>query len=93
MEAELRYEITYKKELQSQKAKSESKTSNLVPIVPFRFDSKILDSINFTDPGTKKNVVPKRREADINVLNQIKTEARLCIDELNEIENERAQII
>ena len=56
-----------------------------MPIVPFRFDNKMLDSINFTD--NKKKGATKGPEADINVLNQIKTEARLCIDELNEIEN------
>ena len=91
LQAEVKYNITYKKELQAQKGKSESKNPSLVPIVPYRFDSKMLDSINFVD--NKKNGTTKGREADINVLNQIKTEALLCIDELNELENERAQII
>ena len=91
----MKFEVNYKKEVSAQKAKSEAKISNnLIPIVPYRFDSKLLDGINF-EPVNKKNTTNnnKGQQADINVLNQIKTEARLCIDSLNEFENERAQIL
>jgi hypothetical protein len=50
-----------------------------------------LDGINF-DGGSKKGT-SKGQLADFNVLNQIKTEVRLCIDSLNDFENEKAQIL
>jgi len=42
-----------------------------VPIVPYRFDSKILDNINFD--GANKKGLSKGQHADFNVLNSIKT--------------------